>query len=92
MRAIWDIDMPLIFQHIVSGSIMMWARGISEFGAVIILAYHPMIAPVLIYERFTAYGLKYAKPVAVLLILICLTIFIILRTIKSKHARINRYK
>ena len=58
---------------------MMWARGISEFGAVIILAYHPMVAPVLIWERFQAYGLKYAKPVAVLLILFCLLIFAFLR-------------
>jgi molybdate/tungstate transport system permease protein len=58
---------------------MMWARGISEFGAVIIIAYHPMIAPVLVYEKFETYGLNYARPIAVLLILICLIVFIALR-------------
>ena len=63
---------------------MMWARGISEFGAVIILAYHPMIAPILIYDRYEAFGLKYARPVAVVLILICLLIFIILRSLEDK--------
>jgi len=58
---------------------MMWARGISEFAAVIILAYHPMVASTLIYERFEGYGLDYAQPVAVLLILVCLTSFIAIR-------------
>jgi molybdate/tungstate transport system permease protein len=73
------ISFPLAWRSIVAGNIMMWARGISEFGAVIIIAYHPMIAPVLVYEKFETYGLNYARPVAVLLILICLIVFIALR-------------
>jgi molybdate/tungstate transport system permease protein len=60
---------------------MMFARGMSEFGAVIIIAYHPMIAPVLIYDRFNAFGLEYARPVAVLFILIALIVFLFLRQI-----------
>jgi molybdate/tungstate transport system permease protein len=63
---------------------MMWARGISEFGAVIILTYNPMITPVLIWERFEAYGLKYARPVAVLLIMLCLVIFAGLRWLAGR--------
>jgi molybdate/tungstate transport system permease protein len=66
-------------KSILSGSIMMWARGISEFGAVVILAYHPMTAPVLIFERFQNFGLKYAAPISALLILVSLLIFVILR-------------
>jgi molybdate/tungstate transport system permease protein len=69
---------------ILSGGIMMWARGISEFGAVVILAYHPMTAPVLIFERFQNYGLKYAIPVTVLLIIISLVIFIVLRFLEDR--------
>jgi molybdate/tungstate transport system permease protein len=55
------------------------ARALSEFGAVVIVAYHPMIAPVLMFERFTAYGLKYSQPVAVILILVSLLFFFLLR-------------
>jgi len=58
---------------------MCTARAISEFGAVVIVAYHPMTAPVMIYERFTAYGLKYSQPIAVWLIIISFILFIILR-------------
>ena len=75
------VSFPLAWRSIVAGGIMMWARGISEFGAIIILAYHPMIAPTLIFERFESYGLAYSQPVAVLLILLCLFVFIVLRTL-----------
>jgi len=40
-----------------------------------------MIAPTLIFERFETYGLEYSGPVAVLLILLCLIVFIVLRTL-----------
>ncbi|HOJ64511.1 MAG TPA: ABC transporter permease [Spirochaetota bacterium] len=83
-QAFLTVDLPLIKKSIISGVIMMWARGISEFGAIIILVYHPMVTSILIYDRYECYGLKYAKPVAVLLILICLVIFIIMRIIEER--------
>ena len=65
----------------------MFARGMSEFGAVVIVAYHPMVTPVLIYERFGSFGLGYARPVAVLFILVSLLFFILLRLLtRNKNA------
>jgi len=78
-RVFFTISLPLAWRNIVSGLILMFARGMSEFGAIIVVAYHPMVTPVLIYERFGAFGLKYARPVSVLFILISLTVFILLR-------------
>jgi molybdate/tungstate transport system permease protein len=83
-KTFFRVSLPLCWRSILSGGIMMWGRGISEFGAVIVLAYHPMTTPVLIWERFEAYGLKYARPVAVLLIILCLMIFALLRSIGGK--------
>lgn len=83
-QAFFKITLPLSWRTILSGAIMMWARGISEFGAVIILTYNPMIAPILIWERFQSYGLKYARPVAVLLIFLCLVIFALLRWLAGR--------
>jgi molybdate/tungstate transport system permease protein len=79
------VTMPLAWRGIVSGAVMMWGRGISEFGAVVILAYHPKIVPVLVYERFSAFGLDAAEPVAVVLILPALAVFVILRTLVSRR-------
>jgi molybdate/tungstate transport system permease protein len=73
------ITFPLAWRSMLIGIIMCCARAISEFGAVVIVAYHPMIAPVLIYERFEAYGLKYSQPVAVWLVSISLILFLLLR-------------
>jgi molybdate/tungstate transport system permease protein len=78
-RVFLTISIPLAWRAILSGLILMWARGMSEFGAVVIVAYHPMVTPVLIFERFGAFGLSYARPVAALFILVCLAAFLVLR-------------
>jgi molybdate/tungstate transport system permease protein len=78
-QVFFRVMLPIALRSIFTGSLLMWGRGISEFGAVVILAYHPMIAPVLIYDRFTSFGLKSSRPVAVLLIMMCIIIFLILR-------------
>jgi len=80
----YTVSLPMVKKSIISGSIMMWGRGISEFGAVIILAYHPVTAPVLIFERFQNYGLKYALPVTVIMICLSLMIFIIIRIYEAR--------
>ena len=84
LRVFFTISIPLAWRAILSGLILMWARGMSEFGAVIIIAYHPMITPILIYERFGAFGLKYARPVSVLFIAICLMFFVCMRIIATR--------
>jgi len=75
------ITFPLAWRSVLVGLVMCCARSISEFGAVVVIAYHPMTAPVLIYERFEGYGLKYSQPVAVWLVLVCLTLFLVLRVL-----------
>ncbi len=75
------VTFPLAKRSILAGALMCTARAISEFGAVVVVAYHPMIAPVLLYERFESYGLKYSQPVSVWLIIICLSLFLALRVV-----------
>jgi len=74
-QAFLYVTLPQAWRGIAAGALMMWARGISEFGAVAILAYHPRVVPVLIFERFQGYGLSAARPVAVILILAVLAVF-----------------
>jgi molybdate/tungstate transport system permease protein len=79
LRTFFVITLPLALRNIVVGSIMCWARAISEFGAILILAYFPMTAPVLIYNKFINFGLSESVPVAVILISICLLLFVVVR-------------
>lgn len=88
-RVFFTVSLPLARHSIATGLVMMFARGLSEFGAVIIVAYHPMIAPILIYERFTAFGLSHARGVAVVFLAVSLVVFIVLRLLSGgrTHAR-----
>jgi molybdate/tungstate transport system permease protein len=80
-QAFFNVTLPLAWRGVLGGAVMMWARGISEFGAVVILAYHPKIVPILVFERFEGFGLAAAQPVALLLILVALVVFILLRLV-----------
>lgn len=73
------ISLPIAKRGLLNGFVMMFARGISEFGAVIIIAYHPFTTPVLIFDRFNAFGLKEAQAVSALFVIISLAVFVLIR-------------
>lgn len=86
------VTVPLSWRSILSGSILTWARAISEFGSIAVIAYYPLSATTLIYERYQAFGLAGAKPVAALMTLLALGIFISLRAaanLPSRHQGAN---
>lgn len=86
-QAFFRVSLPLAKGSIFGGCVMMWARGISEFGAVLVLCSYPAIAPILVYTRLEEYGLDYALPVASLLIIICLIVFVGLRSFAYRRGR-----
>jgi molybdate/tungstate transport system permease protein len=88
-RVFFTISLPLARRQVLTGLTMMWARGLSEFGAVVIIAYHPMVTPVLIWERFASFGLAYARPVAALFVAICLLVFIVMRLLSNQKLHVR---
>jgi molybdate/tungstate transport system permease protein len=78
-RTFWRITLPLARRGIMTGLTLTYARSISEFGAVVIMVYYPMTAPVKIYELFLSIGLDQAAGAAVLLLIVSLTLFVLLR-------------
>ncbi len=80
------ITLPLARHSILTGLTLTFARSISEFGAVIILAYYPLTAPVEIYTLFLRYGLDEAAAASVLLLVICLGLFILFRALAYGRA------
>jgi len=67
-----------------SGCLLTWARSISEFGAVIILASVPITAPVYLYNVFIDQGLGAAVVITALLMIMSLAIFVITKLITAK--------
>ena len=84
--AFFYIALPNAKNDILNGALMMWSRGLGEFGAIVIIAYHPMVAPILIYDRFSNFGLHYSAPVAASMILVSVLVFLSIRLINNKQA------
>lgn len=89
-RVFYTISLPLASRSILTGTVLMWARGMSEFGSILFIAYRPTVAPILLWERFASYGLAYARPVAILLIAIALAVFVALRYLQRDNADAQR--
>jgi molybdate/tungstate transport system permease protein len=79
----WRVTLPLSARGLLAAGVITWARAVSEFGAIVVLAYNPKVASVLSYERFTSYGLPEALPVAAALALLSLVPLIALRALRS---------
>ena len=66
----WHVALPMARGGIAAGLTLGWMRGLGEFGATVILAYHPYSLPVLNYVDLTSTGLSRALPLALLALLI----------------------
>lgn len=82
-RAFRRITLPLSARGLTAAAIVMWARAVSEFGAIVVITYNPKVASVLSYDRFTAYGLDEALPVAAALVLLALLPLAALRALRA---------
>ncbi len=81
------ITFPLALPSIIRGAVLAFARSISEVGALLIIAYFPKTAPIVMYERFEEYGLNAARPVCALVIFLCTVIFFTLLYFSRRNVR-----
>lgn len=80
--AVRRVTLPLARNGLVNAGTAMWARATSEFGAIVLVAYHPRVASVLAYDRYVTYGLRSALPVAAALVCVALLILIGVRAMR----------
>ena len=57
------VSMPIAWPAIVSGLLLAWLRAFGEFGATVMVAYHPYSLPVYTYVAFGSQGLPAMLPV-----------------------------
>jgi molybdate/tungstate transport system permease protein len=79
------VTLPLAGRGILAGSILAWARSVSEFGSIVILTYNPKVASIYIFDRFTAFGLQAAVPAAVILLVVALGVFLVVRLLQPEE-------
>ncbi|GAC1462693.1 MAG: ABC transporter permease [Chloroflexota bacterium] len=72
------VALPMALPGIAAGLTLGWMRALGEFGATVILAYHPYSLPVLNYVDLSSTGLEQALPLALLALMIAGTTLLIL--------------
>jgi molybdate/tungstate transport system permease protein len=78
------VTFPLASRGILTGCLLTWARAVSEFGAVMLIAYFPKTAPVYLFDVFVSQGLEAALPINALLILLAIVILVVFRIAVAK--------
>jgi len=73
------ISLPLASRGLWLGAALCWARAVSEFGTVVLFASSPVTAPMLVHTEFLRAGTAEARPIAILLLVICVWTFIVLQ-------------
>src|SRR5579883_1033590 len=62
----WRISLPLAWRGILAGLILAWVRALGEFGATVVMAYHPYTLPVYVYVQLSGSGVPASLPLALL--------------------------
>ena len=75
---LWRVVLPLSWRGLLSAVTLSYARAVSEFGSVVIIAYYPMTAPVKIYDLFLRTGLPKAIAVSFLVLVVSMGVFLTL--------------
>ncbi|XAS76329.1 ATP-binding cassette domain-containing protein [Dermatophilaceae bacterium Sec6.4] len=66
----WKIDLPLASNGIRAGGVLTWLRALGEYGATVLLAYHPYTLPVFTSVQFSSTGLPTTQaPTALALVI-----------------------
>jgi molybdate/tungstate transport system permease protein len=73
------ISLPLASRGILVGGTLAWARAVSEFGCIVLFASSPVTAPILVHTEFLRAGASESRPIAILLLIICLWVFVMLQ-------------
>jgi len=73
------IALPLASRGILIGGTLAWARAVSEFGCIVLFASSPVTAPILVHTEFLRAGASESRPIAILLLVICLWVFVMLQ-------------
>jgi molybdate transport system permease protein len=80
------VALPLAGPGIRAGMVLAWLRAFGEYGAVIILAYHPFSLPVYTYNQFSGIGLPTTLAPTALALAVAAVVIALGRITPRRHA------
>ncbi len=81
------VSVPIARPAILSGLLLAWLRAFGEFGATVMVAYHPYSLPVYTYVAFGAQGLPAMLPVLLPTLALALAIMILSGVAGARSAK-----
>lgn len=86
LAVFFRVSMPIAQPAILSGLLLAWLRAFGEFGATVMVAYHPYSLPVYTYVAFGAQGLPAMLPVLVPTLALAVVVMV-LSALAGRRAR-----
>jgi molybdate transport system permease protein len=78
------ISLPLARYGLLAGLALAWMRAAGEFGATVVLAYHPRSLPVHLWVELTGRGLRAALPVALVALALAAAILLLAQRFEAR--------
>ncbi len=83
------VSVPIAWPAIVSGLLLAWLRAFGEFGATVMVAYHPYSLPVYTYVAFGSQGLPAMLPVLLPALALALVIMLLSDLVAASPRRVR---
>ncbi|MES1954829.1 ATP-binding cassette domain-containing protein [Salinisphaera hydrothermalis] len=86
------VSLPIALPGIAAGLLLAWLRAFGEFGATVILSYHPYSLPVFTYVQFSSTGLPATQAPVVASLFAAFVVLMLanLRVLRRRHRRVTR--
>jgi ABC-type Fe3+/spermidine/putrescine transport system ATPase subunit/ABC-type sulfate transport system permease component len=85
LETFFRVSLPVAWPAILSGLLLAWLRAFGEFGATVMVAYHPYSLPVYTYVAFGAQGLPAMLPVLLPTLALALAVMLLSGLARSEH-------
>jgi ABC-type sulfate/molybdate transport systems ATPase subunit len=82
-----SVELPLAGPGIRAGLLLAWLRAFGEYGATVMMSYHPFSLPVFTYVQFSATGLSAAQAPALLSIAVAAAVIALSRARPGRFVR-----
>lgn len=79
------VYLPLARRGILTGTLLTFARASGEFGASMMVSYHPYSVPVYLWVQFTSSGLQQLIPITSILVVLTIVILAVLWPFRTKR-------
>jgi ABC-type sulfate/molybdate transport systems ATPase subunit/ABC-type sulfate transport system permease component len=85
----WLVSLRIAMPGIRAGLMLTWLRAIGEYGATVLLAYHPYTLPVFVYVQFSSTGIPDTQAPTALALAVAVVVLLIseIRLRRRRHRR-----